>query len=75
MKREQIINKIKEAANGITNNAVEVFTNGANYPKCQLCYISEYIGVYARPGEPITPYMRPTELLAYVQGMAAALNK
>ena len=75
MKRSEIIKQIKEAAKGITNSAVEVFTNGANYPKCQLCNIAEYIGDYARPGEALTPYMRPMELLAYVRGMVAGANR
>lgn len=75
MKRSEIINKAKTTAKNIIPEAVNVFTCGAIYPKCYLATISESIGGYDRPGERLTPDMRPTELLAYVQGMAAALNK
>ena len=70
MKREQIIKRVKEVAKQITAESVEVFTCGAIYPKCALYTI----GDYNRPGKRITPDMRPTELLAYVRGMAQAIN-
>lgn len=75
MKREQIINKVKETAKQITAEAVDVFTCGEMYPKCYLAIVSENIGGYNRPGKRLTPNMRPTELLAYTQGMAAMTNK
>lgn len=50
---------------------MEVFTCGAIYPKCYLSTVGEVIGGMNRPGMRLTPDMRPTELLAYVQGMAA----
>ncbi|MDE6649158.1 MAG: hypothetical protein K2K45_04440 [Muribaculaceae bacterium] len=75
MKRERIINKVKETAKQITAEAVNVFTCGAIYPKCYLAIVSESISGFDRPGERLTPDMRPTELLAYVQGMAAMTNK
>lgn len=75
MKREQIIERIKDTAKQITANPVDVFTSGSIYPKCYLSIIAENIGGYNRPGERLTPDMCPTQLLAYVQGMAAALNK
>lgn len=75
MKREQIINKVKETAKQITANAVEVFTSGEIYPKCYLSTVGEVIGGYNRPGERLTPDMRPAELLAYVRGMAAMITK
>lgn len=66
MKREQIINKIKEVTARLTAAEVEVYTCRDIYPKCWAA--SKY-------GSFKTPAMRPTELLAYVQGMAAALNE
>lgn len=74
MKREQIIKKVKETAKQITAESVEVFTCGSIYPKCALYTVGEVIGGYNRPGKRITPDMRPTELLAYVLGMAQAIN-
>lgn len=74
MKREQIIKRVKEVAKQITAESVEVFTRGAIYPKCALYTIGEVLGGYNRPGKRITPDMRPTELLAYVQGMAQVFN-
>ncbi|MBD5367299.1 MAG: hypothetical protein HDR82_09950 [Bacteroides sp.] len=75
MKREQIINKVKETAQQITANTVEVFTSWSIYPKCYLATVGEVIGDYNRPGMRLTPDMRPTELLAYVRGMAATATK
>lgn len=66
MKREQIINKIKEATARMAAAEVEVYTCGDIYPKC---WAESTRGGFR------TPAMRPTELLAYVNGMAAALNK
>lgn len=74
MKREQIIKRVKEVAKQITAESVEVFTCGAIYPKCAFYTIGEVIGGYNRPGKRITPEMLPTELLAYVRGMAQAIN-
>lgn len=74
MKREQIIKKVKETAKHITSETVDVFTCGAIYPKCALYTVGEVISGYKRPGGRITPDMRPTELLAYVSGMARAIN-
>lgn len=74
MKREQIIKRVKEVAKQITAESVEVFTCGAIYPKCALYTIGEVIGGYNRPGKRITPEMLPTELLAYVRGMAQAIT-
>lgn len=74
MKRELIIKRVKEMAQQITAESVEVFTCGAIYPKCALYTIGEVIGGYNRPGKRITPDMRPAELLAYVQGMTQAIN-
>ncbi len=74
MKREQIIKRVKEVAKQITAESVEVFTCGAIHPKCALYTIGEVIGAYNRPGKRITPEMLPTELLAYVRGMAQAIN-
>lgn len=36
MKREQIINKVKEVARQITSEQVEVFTNLSMYPNATL---------------------------------------
>lgn len=74
MKRSNIIKRIEEVAKSITTEC-RVFTNEMEYPKCQLCKVSEYIGGYARPGKALTPYLLPMELLAYVQGMKAAQGK
>lgn len=65
MKREQIINKIKEVAKQLTAAEVEVYTCRDIYPKCWA--ESKY-------GSFRTPTMHPTELLAYCKGMAAAKN-
>jgi hypothetical protein len=66
MKREQIINKIKEVTARLTAAEIEVCTCHDIYPKCWA---------ESTHGSFRTPAMRPTELLAYVNGMAAALNK
>lgn len=71
MKREQIINKIKEVAARLFDAETEVYASGMTYPKCWLARVGEVEGRYKRPGERLTPDMRPSELLAYVQGMAA----
>ena len=75
MKREKIIQEIKETARQITNEMTDVFTCQAIYPKCYLATVGEVIGGYNRPGKNITPEMRPTELLAYVKGMAQVINR
>jgi len=75
MKRSEIIKKAIATAQQITTNAVNVFTSGEIYPKCYLSTVAENIGGYDRPSERLSPDMRPTELLAYVQGMAAAQSK
>lgn len=74
MKREQIIKKVKETAQPIYAEAVEVFTSWGIYPKCYLATVGAVEGGYKRPGGRITPDMHPTELLAYVSGMARAIN-
>lgn len=74
MKREQIIKRVKETAQPIYTEAVEVFTSWGVYPKCYLATVGAVEGGYKRPGGRITPDMRPTELLAYVKGMAQAIN-
>lgn len=62
MKRKEIIDKVKEAIWRLTASEIEVHTCRDIYPKCWAA--SKY-------GSFTTPVMRPTELLAYVQGMAA----
>lgn len=74
MKREQIIMQVKETAQPIYAKTVEVFTSWGIYPKCYLATVGAVEGDYKRPGERITPDMRPMELLAYVQGMTQAIN-
>ena len=66
MKREQIINKIKEVTARLTAAEVEVYTCRDIYHKCWA---------ESTHGSFRTPAMRPSELLAYCKGMAAALNK
>ena len=70
MKRADIIKRVKETAKQLTAEPPEVFTSGAIYPKCAL-YTADSDN---RPAKRITPDMRPTELLAYVSGMAQVIN-
>lgn len=74
MKREQIINKIKEVAAQLTAAEVEVYTNREMYPKCYLAVVANMTNGYKEPRTRLTPNMRPTEVLAYCKGMAAAKN-
>lgn len=70
MKRETVIKQIKDVLHELYGENTGVYTNLGIYPKCFACITTEKGTVTRR----LSYNMRPTELLAYVNGMKFSIN-